>query len=126
MLLVAFFDISRNLRRGKMSEMTEKSFNGDITTILNKRQVLKDMTDEEFDNFLPDFCEALEKHTFHQIIEDYKNDYLTDPNNTEWEKLKNVKVEKNNISSTSTMGMKIIKRHMPHIYDVKNHKGRDG
>lgn len=101
-----------------------KSFNGDITTILNKRHVLKDMTDEEFDNFNSDFCEALENYTFQQIIEDYKNDYLVDPENKEWVKLKNIKLDKNNISSTSTTGMKIIKRHMSHIYDVKNYKGK--
>ena len=109
---------------GKKNETTEETSNSDITTILNKRLALKDMTDEAFEIFLPKFCEALETHTFQQIIEDYKNDYLVDPKNKEWDNLKKVNVDKNYISSTSTMGMKIIKRHMPHIYDVKNHKGK--
>ena len=58
---------------GKKNETTEETSNCDITTILNKRHALKDMTDEAFEIFLPKFCEALETHTFQQIIEDIRN-----------------------------------------------------
>lgn len=98
--------------------MIENTIN--IYDILNKRNILKNMTDEEFEVFLPKFSETLEKYTFNKILTDY-NEKLCDTNK-DWIKLKNTKIETNNISSTSVVGTNIIKRNMPHIYDVKNYK----
>ena len=36
----------------------------DIFNYLNKREVLRNMTDEEFEIFLPVFCEKLEKESY--------------------------------------------------------------
>ena len=92
----------------------------DIFNYLNKREVLRNMTDEEFEIFLPVFCEKLENYTFKKMLNKY-NENLSDPLK-DWNNLKKKKVNENNISSTSIEGMNIIKRNMPHIYDVENYK----
>lgn len=104
-----------------MNENTLQIFSGNIYDYLNKRGVLKNMGDEVFNIFLPEFTKALEEYTFKQILTDYNNNIY---DAEEWNKLKNANIDKNNINSTNTIGMKIIKRYMPHIYDVKNYKGK--
>jgi 16S rRNA G966 N2-methylase RsmD len=42
----------------------------------------------------------------------------------DWKSLVKKKIDKNNISSTSTVGLCIIRRCMPHIYEVQNYKGK--
>ena len=111
-----------NKIENKIISNEKKHIYMNIYDYLNKREILKNMSDEEFETFLPKFCEALENYTFKQILIDY-NDKLTD-NNKDWNNLKGKKIDKNNISSTSVVGANIIKRNMPHIYDVKNHKGK--
>ena len=93
----------------------------DIYNYLNKRNILKNMSDDEFELFLPKFAEELEKVGFDSIISKY-NQKLKDED-TDWKNLKKKKIEKNYINATSTIGMSIIKRYMPHIYEVKNYKG---
>ena len=94
----------------------------DIYEYLNKRNILKNMTDENFELFLTDFSQALENYTFEQLVTDYNNTLTDDLK--DWNNLKKKQVDKNNISSTSVVGTNIIKRAMPHIYDVKNYKGK--
>jgi 16S rRNA G966 N2-methylase RsmD len=93
-----------------------------IYDYLNKRDILKKMSDNEFETFLPGFCNALKDYGFQQLLTDYNNK-LTDINKN-WNNLKKTKIDKNSISSTSIVGMNIIKQTMPHIYDVKNYKGK--
>ena len=92
----------------------------DILSYLNKRNVLRNMTDEQFELFLPVFCEKLEKYTFKKILIKY-NEKLSDPIK-DWNNLKKKLINKNNINSTSITGMNIIKINMTHIYDVENYK----
>jgi 16S rRNA G966 N2-methylase RsmD len=94
----------------------------DIYEYLNKRNILREMSDEQFELFLPEFCHALEQYTFKQLLSDYNNNLTNSPK--DWTNLKNKLIDKNYISSTSVVGMNIIKRVMPHIYDVKNYKGK--
>ncbi len=88
---------------------------------LNKRNILKNMSDDEFNIFLPDFCEALEQYTFKQLLIDYNNNLTSITK--DWANLKKKTIENNFISSTSVVGTNIIKKYMSHIYDVKNYKG---
>ena len=45
----------------------------DIYTILNKRNILKQMTDEDFEAFLPGFADLLHAYTFNQLLADYNS-----------------------------------------------------
>ena len=57
-----------------------------IYNYLNKRNILKNMSDDEFDIFLPQFAEELEKVGFDSIISKY-NQKLKDEE-MDWENLK--------------------------------------
>jgi 16S rRNA G966 N2-methylase RsmD len=94
----------------------------DIYEYLNKRNILKNMTDEQFGLFIPGFSKALEVYTFKQLVTDYNNNLTDDVK--DWNNLKKKIINTNNISSTSIVGTNIIKRAMPHIYDVRNYKGK--
>ena len=50
-----------------------------IYDYLNKRDILKKMSDNEFEIFLPGFCNALKDYGFQQLLTDYNNK-LTDIN----------------------------------------------
>ena len=93
----------------------------DIYKIVNVRNSLKDMTDEDFEEFLPEFCAKLADFGFDNFIRNYNNGLQE--NSIDWNNLKNKKLEKDWINATSVVGMNIIKRNMPHIYEVCNHKG---
>jgi hypothetical protein len=95
----------------------------EIYKIVNVRNSLKDMNDEDFEKFLPDFCDKLVTIGFDKFIQNY-NDNLGE-NEKDWNNLKNKKVEKDWINSTSITGMNIIKKNMPHIYEVSNYKGKN-
>tara|TARA_Y100001970_G_scaffold261232_1_gene344129 strand:+ start:1176 stop:2414 length:1239 start_codon:yes stop_codon:yes gene_type:complete len=94
----------------------------DVYKILGKRKILKDMKDDEFESFLPEFCKALVSIGFDTLLKNYNNKLKS--NEKDWENLKKKEITKNNINSTSIVGMNIIKRHMPHIYEVENYKGK--
>ena len=93
-----------------------------IYDYVNKRGVLKAMSDEEFETFLPDFCQALYAIGLDRFVKNY-NDGLKSMAK-DWGSLVKKKIEKNNISSTSTVGLCIIRKCMPHIYEVENYKGK--
>ena len=94
----------------------------DVYEYINKRNILREMTDDEFEKFLPDFCKALYAIGFDRFIKNY-NDGLKSMV-SDWKSLVKKKIEKNNISSTSTVGLCIIRKCMPHIYEVENYKGK--
>ena len=89
---------------------------------LNKRNILRETPDEKFELFLPKFCKELESIGFDSLLNDY-NMKLT-PDEKDWDNLKKKEITNNYINSTSTTGMNIIKRYMPHLYEVKNYKGK--
>ncbi len=93
----------------------------DIYKILNITNSLRNMNDIDFEKFLPIFCDKLVEYGFDKIVTEYNNG-LGD-NIRDWINLKDKNVEKDWINSTSIVGMNIIKRNMPHIYEVSNYKG---
>lgn len=93
----------------------------DIYQIINVRNSLRDMSDVDFEKFLPKFCDKLVKYGFDNFIEKYNSNLQK--NIIDWNNLKNKKVDKDWINSTSVVGMNIIKKNMPHIYEVSNYKG---
>jgi 16S rRNA G966 N2-methylase RsmD len=93
----------------------------DIYKIVNVKGSLRALSDEHFEIFLPEFCEKLVEFGFDQFIQNYNNGLQK--NFKDWNNLKNKKIEKDWINSTSVVGLNIIKRNMPHIYEVCNYKG---
>ena len=43
----------------------------DIYTILNKRNILKQMSDSDFEAFVPAFADLLNAYTFERLLDDY-------------------------------------------------------
>ena len=93
-----------------------------IFNILNKPNVLKNMSDDQFEAWLPQFAEALYNFGLVPLITYYNNTLKSDYD--DYCDLTNRVIRENNIHSTNTVGLNIIRRHMPHIYEVQNHKGR--
>lgn len=93
----------------------------DIFQYLNKKDALRDMSNEAFAEFSPIFANALLDYGFENLLKYYNNSLKT--NAKDWNDLCNKTIEQNHISSTSTIGLSIIRRFMPHLYDVENYKG---
>lgn len=91
-----------------------------IFDYLNKRNVLQNMNDNEFEEFLPDFTNALVNYGFHNLVLYYNNSLKNSKD--DWNELCKRTITANNISSTNTVGLSILKKYMTHIYDVQNHK----
>ena len=99
----------------------EKGEEEGIYKIINVRNSLRNMSDEYFEKFLPGFCDKLVKYGFDNFIKKYNNELKS--SQQDWSKLKNININKDWINSTSVIGMNIIKKNMPHIYEVSNYKG---
>ncbi len=93
-----------------------------IYDYLNERDKFRSMEDEEFDKLKGPLSKALVDYTFEQLLKDY-TDGLTQSLD-DWANLKKKQIDKDFISSTSVVGTNIIKRNMPHLYEVQNHKGK--
>ena len=94
----------------------------DVFEYLNKRDSLRDMTDAEFNTFLPEFTAALLAYGFEPLVAYYNNTLKTSAE--DWRELCKRSVEDNHIASTNVVGLAILKRNMPHIYEVQNYKGQ--
>lgn len=94
----------------------------DIYQYLNKSNLNKTLSDEEFTKILPVLIDSMLDYGFYSIINDY-NECLSNIK-SDWEKLKLYKIESNYINAQSTTGLSVIKKNMLHIYDVKNYKGQ--
>ena len=81
------------------------------------------MTDAEFEEFLPNFTSALFDYGFDNLIIYYNNSLKNI--HDDWTELCNRTINTNNISSTNTVGLFILKQYMTHIYHVKNYKGKN-
>ena len=93
----------------------------DIYDYLNIKNKFRDMTDVVFNNFVDIFASNLYDYGFDNLINDYNKRLVCEQK--DWNNLKNKIITKNNISSTSTTGLSIIKKSMTHIYEVENYKG---
>ena len=105
-----------------MDELIKSIDNKDIYKYLNISKNNRNIDDETFNKILPVLVSTMNEIGFDNIIKNY-NDNLKSSKN-DWESLKKKEINNNYISSTSTVGCSIVKRHMPHIYDVKNYKGK--
>ena len=94
----------------------------ELYTYLNVYKLNQTLSDEEFEKLLPGLVETLFSYGFDQILEDYNNTKLANEED-DWNKLKKAVIEQDFASSTSLVGMAVIKKNMTHIYDVKTHKG---
>ena len=93
-----------------------------IYDYLNKKNALRSMSDEEFIDFLPKFTKEFYDYGLDNLLNAY-NKGLTNINK-DWDNLKKKLIKDNNINSTSIVGLNIIKKNMPHIYEVENYKGK--
>ena len=94
----------------------------DVFQYLNKRDGLREMTDEQFAVFLPEFTTALLAFGFEPLVSYYNNTLKS--SGEDWRELCKRSTEENHISSTNVVGLSILKRNMPHIYEVQNYKGQ--
>jgi hypothetical protein len=78
------------------------------------------LTDLSFQVLLPKLVDELYSYGFASLLEDY---HLGLDPVTDWVKLRAYTIDTNHINAQCTVGLSIVKRHMPHIYDVKNDKG---
>lgn len=92
-----------------------------MDTYLNIPNLNKTLQETDFENILESIVLQLHDYGFDNIINDY-NSTLKDPVK-DWNDLCKKKVLENYISSTSQVGLSLIKRHMTHIYEVQSHKG---
>ena len=87
---------------------------------IGKKNSLKDLIDSEFERILPHLALELETNGFINEYENIRNDIIL----KDWKSLKNKKIVKDttSVSATCVTGMKIIRKYMPHFYDVENYK----
>lgn len=83
---------------------------------LNIRNSLRDLTDEEFEEILPQLATELEKVSFYSEYSDVelKND---------WMKLLGWNAHVDSIASTQRIGMKLCEHFFPNFYDIEDKKG---
>jgi len=89
-----------------------------IGEIINKRDALRKLTDEEFEFVVPKLASELEAHGI--LYDTYTEEETT----ADWRSLckKPIDKTKTNIAATSIVGMKIMRKHMHHFHEVKNYK----
>lgn len=89
---------------------------------LNRRNLNQTMTQEEFEQKLPVLVNQIYEYGFDSLIRDQISSMKS--TQKDWDDLCKKRVSTNHISAQSTIGLSIIKRNMPHIYDVQNYKGQ--
>jgi len=86
--------------------------------IINKKNALKDLSEQEFEELLPILATEIENHGI--IYETYSDEEIL----KDWKSLcKKLLPKDTNISATSIGGMKIMRKHMRHFHEVANYKG---
>ena len=86
--------------------------------IINKKNALKDLSEQEFEELLPILATEIENHGI--IYETYSDEEILN----DWKSLcKKLLPKDTNISATSIGGMKIMRKHMRHFHEVANYKG---
>ena len=90
-----------------------------LKTILNKKHVLTNLTDAEFEAILPPLAAELAAHGV------LRETYADADIQKDWSLLlrKNVTTNEMTISATEVAGMKVLRKHMRHFHAVRNYKG---
>jgi hypothetical protein len=89
-----------------------------IEKYINVRNSLRNLTDNQFEQILPQLSQQLYDKGFIYI------EYSDIEIKKDFQSLYKKKIDKNNISATNTTGMKIIKHTMKNFYHVKNFKNK--
>jgi hypothetical protein len=87
-----------------------------IYNFLNKKNSLKNISNQEFDSILPKLAEELS-----QV--DYCLKYNDEDLFKDWKNLNKWKNQKTDINSTSRIGMKLCEHFFPNFYNIENNKG---
>jgi len=87
-----------------------------IEKYLNKRNSLRELSDEEFEEILPTLAEELEDVSYSYVysVEELVND---------WHNLCRINVVDGHTSSTVRTGMKICEHFFPNFFKIQNNKG---
>jgi 16S rRNA G966 N2-methylase RsmD len=90
-----------------------------IEKFINKRNSLRELSDETFEELLPVLAKELEHHGI--LYENYSDEEI----DKDWNMLMKKPVDKTvfNVSATTTAGMKVMRKNMRHFHDVANYKG---
>jgi 16S rRNA G966 N2-methylase RsmD len=83
---------------------------------LNKRNSIRELQDQEFENIIEQLALELSKVDYHITYNDVV--LLND-----WKKLKVWNTQENIINSTNRIGMKLCEHFFPNFYDIKNNRG---
>ena len=97
------------------------SMENNVYSYLNQRHLKKTLEDDDFEKKLPELVDQIYEYGFDQLIKDQIASMK--PDLSDWSSLCKKKITLNHISAQSTVGLNIIKRNMPHLYEVKNYKG---
>jgi hypothetical protein len=91
-----------------------------IKLYIGKKNSLRNLSDSDFEEILPLLASELESIGFINEHENITDDVLL----KDWNNLKKKKIETDvmSVNATSITGIKIIKKYMPHFYDVENYK----
>ena len=87
-----------------------------IQNFLNIRNSLRNLTDEEFEELLPQLAAELEKVSFYVEYSDIEL-------KTDWMKLVGWNAQVDSIASTQRIGMKLCEHFFPNFYDIEDKKG---
>ena len=77
-----------------------------IENFINKKDSLRNLTDDEFQKILPKLANILEKNGFPKFL------YNENDLNRDWNRLQFYNTDKKEINATTTVGTKIIKHYM--------------
>lgn len=87
-----------------------------IYDFLNKPNTLRNLTEEEFERYLPDLAEQLSQVDYHF---NYTNDELIE----DWKKLQKYINNDFGTAAQTRPGMKLCEHFFPNFFDIKNSKG---
>jgi 16S rRNA G966 N2-methylase RsmD len=91
-----------------------------IQKFINKRNSLKELSDNAFEELLPILAKELEDYGI--LYENYGSEEIA----KDWKLLQEKPIDKTvtNVSATTTAGMKVMRKHMRHFHNVANYKGQ--
>jgi 16S rRNA G966 N2-methylase RsmD len=87
-----------------------------LYNFLNIRNSLRNLTDEEFEELLPQLAVELENVSFYTEYSDIEL-------KTDWIKLVGWNAHVDSIASTQRIGMKLCEQFFPNFYDIEDNKG---
>lgn len=89
----------------------------DIYNFLNKPNTLRQLSDEEFNDILPELAKQLSQVDYHYH---YENEELE----KDWKKLCSYKNQEFTTASQTRVGMKLCEHFFPNFFDIVNPKGQ--